>query len=283
MTGSLLTPRLEQVRSGALRYFTDLFGKVGLKEGTEIDPRIKWKPDFHLRSGSLLIAVEVDDNLDPIIFKLAALDIIRSDYPITVYLACPLEVFQADTRQEKVRSLKHNGFGIITVDDAGNAAVQHNAIPLAQHITDDELGKALHGLPQKLRTGFRSAHTVFSTNIVAGLQEAGQIVEALVNCLAEGAIRKKVATKTGLGKTTADILDCLYNLKAFKQDRAALGSARAFAKEFRNVASHPAKSAKAQAEKIRKCKMGFFEAIRSAKGLNDALKRNGYTVSLHLG
>jgi hypothetical protein len=228
----------------------------------------------------LIVAVEVNDVLFPESLKGAAHDIDRYDFPISVYQACSLEVYQKDSRFSKVKLLREHGFGIITVDDAGEALIQVRAEPLAQHIPTDKLGSEIKSLTHRLQVKFRSAHATYQTNVGQGLQEAGQIVEALIGCIATQAESAGTVPSGTSRNATADIIDELYNTGAFHNHRAALGGTRSFVKNYRNVASHPAKTPKQAVDKIRKCRDGFFEALRIARELQALIQGVHYQVRI---
>ncbi|MGH7032409.1 MAG: hypothetical protein ACREFL_01605, partial [Stellaceae bacterium] len=118
------------------------------------------------------------------------------------------------------------------------------------------------------------------TNVGQGLQEAGQIIEALVVCIARQAEARGVVPVGTSGQNTASTIDNLYPTNAFHNHRAALGGVRNFAKTYRNIASHPAESPKQVAAKIRKCKAGFFEALRVAEELQTVIHGLGYHVNI---
>jgi hypothetical protein len=88
-----------------------------------------------------------------------------------------------------------------------------------------------------------------------------------------------VAANTS-SRSTAAIIDELYQTSAFQNHRAALGGARSFAKSYRNVASHPAKTAKEAADKVRKCRTGFLESLKVSGELRAAMQTLGYRVNI---
>lgn len=112
-----------------------------------------------------------------------------------------------------------------------------------------------------------------------GLKQAAKTVEALLSCICTQAETAGVIAAGTSGGTASNIVDVLYN--TFSHYRAALGGARSFLREYRNPPSHPAKSAKAAAEKLRKCKAGFFEALRMASELRSVIQALGYRVIVH--
>jgi hypothetical protein len=99
--------------------------------------------------------------------------------------------------------------------------------------------------------------------------------------LAKGAVKSGLANANLVRQSAADIIDELYPLAAFKDYRATLGGARDFAKEYRNIASHPSRTAKQAIDKIRKCRTGFIDSIRHSKNLCNVLQRMGYATSIH--
>lgn len=282
MTASIFGPQLQLVESAALKFCKDRYGRNGLRVHEEIDSSISWKPTFSLRVGAVTtFAVEVDEILDPVILKLAAHEISKYDKPIAVLLACPLSVYQADPKQKKIAELRRNGIGIITVDDGGTAMLQHSCVPLAQHISEEEISRLCSALPPSIKVAFKSAHATFLSNVGSGLQEAGQIVEAIVKSLGAESAKAGIVTKSSLGGA-AETIDALYISEQLKDHRAALGGARSFAKEFRNTASHPAKTAKEVMDKINKCRLGFLEAIRCSEALIETLRAKGFRLKVHL-
>jgi hypothetical protein len=279
MAFDTLSDRLKIVAKGGLAKCREEWGGNGLKTEASIDDVIGWKPTFYLRPNrALIVAVEVSDVIFPEILKIAAHDIEHYDVPMAIYQACALDIYQKDARLAKVNLLRSHGFGLITVDDSGDAIIQFRAAPYAQHISPERFDVALASLNSRLKVKFRGSYTTYQTNIVQGLQEAAQIIEALVNCIATQAeAAGRVAAGTSR-RDAADIIDILYNTPTFHNYRAALGGARSFFREYRNPPSHPARTPKEAADKIRKCKAGLFEALRMAGELRLIIQRVGYRV-----
>jgi hypothetical protein len=276
--------RLKTIAEKALAYFKSKYGGNGIKTETGIAPEIGWTPTFYLKPSSFrIVAVEVADNLYPQALKIAAHDILRYDgSPISVYQVCSLQVYQGDKNQTNINLLLRHGFGIVTVDDNGNVKPQHKCIPLAQHISEEELRSELSGLSKGLRIMFEQAHSTYLTNEGQGLQQVGQIVEAIITSIAVGAAKKKVITPAQAKGKLADVIDGLYTAQGFKNHRAALGGARDFAKDFRNTASHPPKNAREAAQKIKKCRTGFLDGVGIAKKLYAVAKLKRYKIQVHV-
>jgi hypothetical protein len=278
MAFPLMIQRLQPIADAGLKFFKNQFGGNGLRLGEEIDQSISWRPTFHVRyTRTLIVAAEVDEVLYPASLKIAAHGIMHYDFPVSAYLICPLEVFQSDPRQAQVNQLKKHGFGIITVDDTGLAVRQNACIPLAQHISDEELENHIRPLTSKLKVGFRSAHITFRVDAGQGLQKAGQMIEALVDNITEAAVRSGMTVS---GRDAADKIDSLYGLKDFAHHRAALGGAREFMKKYRNVASHPSKTPRQAVEKLRGCRSGFLDAIAMARNLTDVAKAKHFRLNI---
>jgi hypothetical protein len=280
MSFETFSDRLKIVVNESLALCKANWGGSGLKKEEPIDPKISWRPTFYMKPNRfLIVAVEVNDVLFPEILKIAAHDIERHDYPISVYQACSLEVYQKDRRFTQIRLLREHGFGIITVDDAGSALIQVRAEPLAQYIPSERFDSELKPLTPRLKVKFKDAYATYQTNVGQGLQEAGQIVEELLGSIATQAeAAGAVPSGTCAKISTADKIDDLYSAGAFHNYRAALGGARSFVKTYRNVASHPPRTAKEAVAKIRKCKDGFFEALRIAGELRAVIQQKGYQV-----
>lgn len=275
-----LNPRLRVVAQASYSFCRNRFGQTGAKCDEQIDNDIGWRPTFQMKSGVKLIAVEVEDNLYPEILKIAAHDIGHSKKPIAVYQACSLEAYLLDNKQVRIMQLKKHGFGIITVDDQSNVTIQHKAVPLAQHISEDKFEGELKGLTPKMKVAFREAYSTYVTDPGQGLQAAGQIIEAMVLSLANSAKKKGLAINPA--NAVARVIDDIYANPAFSQYRGAgLGGTRDFVREYRNIASHPANSATNAVTKMRKCQVGFLQAIGLARKLRIIGQRESLPIPIH--
>jgi hypothetical protein len=268
------------------QYCVNRFGKSGLKIEQGIQPNLGWSPTIQIRRTKFeLVAIEVSEDLYPMILKIVAHDIRQEcpDIPVTVYVACPLASYLADVKQTMVRKLKEHGFGLLTVDDTGHVTEQFNAIPLIHHIAENELNDGIKSFPSSIRVKFKGAFEVYKTNSNQGLQEGGQLVEGLIFCLAKES-HKKGWIPSIAGKTAAAVVDSLYeaNHNDLKQARAALGKARYFIKNFRNMASHPPKNAKESAQRIKRCREGFIDSMNTASELCETLKKLKFTAKLYV-
>jgi hypothetical protein len=277
-----LSDRLRIVADSTLSLCRNRYGVNGLKKEEPIDTAIGWKPTFHMRpSRVLMVAVEVSDHIFPQILQIAADDIGHYNYPISIYQACSLDVYQKDAGLKRVSLLRDRGFGLITVDDAGIAQIHLRPSPIGQYISANVLESELKTLTPRLKVAFRDAWATYETNIGQGLQAAGQIIEALVKCISEQAEAAKFVPLNTTRRSTASIIDALYAAPKFKKFRATLGGARSFVRAYRNIASHPATTPQLAAAKIKSCKAGFLEALRLARDLRSAIQELGFHVVIH--
>ncbi len=213
---------MKAIAERVLAHCRQRYGANGLKMELEIASEIAWRPSIQLRPTRFsIVAVEVADNLFPEALKGAAHDISHYDFPISVFQACSLTAYQTDPKQVGVKLLRKHGIGIITVDDDGTVTTQHQCIPLAQHISSEELDTRLSGLNPTLKVKLREAHTTYQTNAGQGLQQAGQIVEALVLSIAKEAAANGVVSPAASRGAVADVIDALYATNTFKNHRAA--------------------------------------------------------------
>src|SRR5262245_3710548 len=125
-----LSPHLQPVANAALRHFTEQYGKAGLQLESSISPVIPWRPTFVLKPAKHhLVAVEVDDAIYPQVLKIAARDLLDAPLPISAYVACPLEAYLADKKQQQVRDLQGHGFGLFTIDSDGGVIKKASCVP----------------------------------------------------------------------------------------------------------------------------------------------------------
>jgi len=263
------------------------FGASGFKTESEISHGLPWRPTIQLKTSQFeVLAVEVSEAIGPAVALLKATksDLLtdHSDKPIVVYVACPLSEYQADPRHAAASGLKSHGFGLLTVDDVGNVIEQIPGIPLIHHVPEPDVLAATKGLPLSVRTKMVRAYDVYRTSSYQGLQDAAQVIEAIVFGFANDAHKKGWISK--VRHDVADVLDDLYfaSEQKIKSQRAAIGSARGFIKYYRNVSSHPPKTVDQAAERIKKCRHGFLTAFEVADVLTKAVRSCGLNVKLML-
>lgn len=263
------------------------FGGNGFKTESEISRGLPWRPTIQLKTSQYeVLAVEVTESIGPAaaLLKATKSDLLaeHSDKPIVVFVACPLAEYQADQRHSAASGLRSHGFGLLTVDDVGTVIEQIPAIPLIHHVPEPDIVAATKGLPVAVRTKMVRAYDVYRTSSYQGLQDAAQVIEAIVFGFANDAMKKGWIPK--VRNDVADVLDDLYfaSEQKIKSQRAAIGSARGFIKYYRNVSSHPPKTSDQAADRIKKCRHGFLTAFQVADAMTKAVRSCGLNVKLML-
>jgi len=283
---NLTPPYLEaDVAIPVAQYLTDKYGKTGFKLQSELDSDLNWRPTIQLKTSRFTtMGVEVSEILYPQLLKGVSHDLVAdfSDTPVVVCVACPLAVYQADSRQAVVSKLKSHGFGIITADDQGNVIEQVKAIPLIHHISEADFLAKIHDLNPTVRVQARQAYDTYRVNSYQGLQDVAQVIEGLIFGFAKGA--RKKGWIASVKSDAAFVLDDLFasSNNKLQSQRAVIGGARSFVKFYRNMSSHPPKTTKDAAKLVKECRGGFFQALQVADQLSTAMRNCQLTIRLHL-
>lgn len=261
------------------------YGKKGFRTEQALHPQLQWRPSVQLKTSEFqILSIEVSELVYPAILKTVSHDLLadHSDKPIVVCVACPFAVYQADARHSQVSNLRAHGFGLFTVDDLGHVIEQVPAIPLIHHISEKDFGERIECLPNQVQVLARRAYGVYRGHSYQGLQDIAQVVEALIFSLAQGA--KKKGWITRLKTDAAVVLDDLYasTERTLINQRAAIGQARGFIRNYRNISSHPPKNTAAAATLIKRCREGFLSAPQVADDLAKAIRACGLTLRLNI-
>lgn len=276
-----LSPRMQLVANKCLQFCRTQFGANSIKNERAISSSIQWTPTFHFCSNNYsIVAVEVSELIYPESLKIGAHEILQANQPIGIYGACHHEIFLRKKEQIKIKTLRNHGFGLLTVDSDGNVTEQFSAVPIHQYISEVNLEEMVRRLTPRLKVAFRSAHRSYRTNISQGLQEAGQIVEAIVISMARSSVSSGVCASSILNRLAAGMIDELYD--QYNDHRAALGAARGFIRQYRNVASHAPRSKKKAMERINLCKTGFIEATSVSNALVNTMRGLHMNVVINL-
>lgn len=265
----LLTPPYlgKMVGMPVVKYLKKKHGTNGLKIEQKFSLKVRWLPTIQIKSSTTeLTLVEISETLYPPILATAYASLINEEAtrPIRVFQACSLDSYQPDKAREAVRSLKDHGYGLMTVDEAGNVDVVFQAAVLIHHIPQMKFEQSVKGLPADVRSPLARAYDLYRTDAKQGLQHAGQVVEALTHLIGSHAEKSGWLNSYKSNITAAKILDALYSAtdKNLVDQRACFGGARQFIKVDRNSSSHPAKSARQARENVASVKEGFENALR---------------------
>ncbi len=277
------SPTRKYVAEHCLNYCKRILGRNGLIVGQEISGTINWVPAFYLKPSPIrMIAVHASARVDLLqALKIAIFDVLRHPIPISIYLAIPLESYQSDNRQEKTFRVLNAGIGIITVTDNGTTVIQNECNPLIQFISQQEIDSKLKGLTPLIKRHMQSAYSTYKHNSDQGLQQACQVVEGLISCIAESCIRKSWLPDP-LPATTFNIITELLTVSQLADQRSALGCASHFMSSYRNPSSHAPRSAKKAYERLNKCRAGFLLSLEVACNLRNLMQIKNIKTSLNI-
>lgn len=236
-----------------------------------ISTAIPWVPTFRFGSSSKgMRAFEVCRTLQPDALLASLPFIIRTPYPISAAIVVPVELTQGSGAHRDIDQLHENSVSVLTIDDSHHL---HNRLvcpPVAQHITSGDWRTSVAGLPPKFRGAFYGVHTTYQTSVVQGVQQAGQIVEAIVNAGVGHAIEIGKLPSNASQRTLARKIDALW--EEFPRHRANLAAARVFASRYRNPSSHPPSSPQGAVKRIMQAKAAMLEAVTTTAELLAFLK-----------
>lgn len=277
---------IEDVAKPLKSHLKTQYGNTGLKVEKEVDPTLSWRPTIQIKTSRFCtLGVEVSDQLYPVILKIAAHDINAGFYkfPVQIAVACPLAVYQNDTRQTDTNKLRKDGVGLFTVDDQGVVVEQFASTAIMHHINEDLFETKIKGLPQAVKVKLRSAYKIYRTNCYQGTQDAGQLIEAIVMGFAQKSHSAGLISSFNKRDTPAIAIDNLYGStnNNLTSQRAAFGGARNYMRYFRNLSSHPPKNTAEAVKLISDCRDGFLQALSVAVQLNTAINSCGLKIRLY--
>lgn len=268
----LRDPNLQQLAAQAMRHCRSENANLGSAQiERAISASVRWVPTFRFGSSAKGIrAYEVCRTLQPDALIASLPHIVREPYPISVGIVVPVELAQGPGTHREIEALHQNGVSVITADDANHF---HNRLvcpPAAQHITPDDWRTLVMGLPPRFRSAFLAAYTTYQASVVQGVQNAGQIVEAVVNAAVAKAISDGVLPATTSRLTMARKIDVLWS--AYPRHRGNLAAARVFADRYRNPSSHPPSSTQSAVSRIMRARAAMQEAVVTTVELLEFLK-----------
>ena len=266
----------EYMASAALNCFKNTCSPKSIKKFQEIDKKINWRPTLFFSAHRFeIIALDVSPSILSPILKQIAYEVIQIHKPISIYCVCPEDSYLNKSNQKKIREARECGFGIISVDDEGNADKKLPCIPLIQQIPNNRFEDLTKSLPIGIKRQFHSAFETYRSNHKGGLTQATEIVEGLVQGLADSAVKKGLLPPI---KSTASfnmIINSLFSAPALKQEEACKGAIHYFRQTYRNMSHHAPKSYKKAYERYSKSKTGFEFSISVASTVCDTSKKIG--------
>ncbi|MCK4620708.1 MAG: hypothetical protein KAT62_00695 [Desulfuromonadales bacterium] len=278
-----MEPSAQFLGKAAQSYFVDqgMAQLSAIKIEQEITKGISWRPTLWFKAaGYTTVAVEISPEAPyPKALKINTSSILYAEIPITVYAACPEEVFVK--AQKEVKELRSHGFGLLTVDAMGVVTKQFGGQPLIQHIPEADFKRETKGLPPSIIRELRDAFELYKNRPTAGIAQVGEIVEAATNCAKKAVIRRGWATEEDMGDSLAKHLNRMLNLTQLDNAKAGIGRMRSYVAEYRNPAHHAPKSQKAAYSRLHECKHGFLEGIKSLQSFTAQLKKS-YNINIRV-
>lgn len=285
MPWSGLEPSAQSLGKAAQSYFVDqgMASLASISIDKEINRSIPWRPTLWFKgAGHTTIALEVSPEIPyPMALKINTAEILHANIPITVYAACPEEIFLKNQSevQKEIQRLRDHGFGLLTIDSEGRVTKQFGGQPLIQYIPEDDFKRETKGLPVSIARELREAFDVYKSKPSAGLANVGETVEAATNCAKKAILKKGWATEADMKTSLAAHLNCMLSLAQLNNAKAGIGRMRSFVNEYRNPSHHAPKSQKAAYERYYGCKHGFLEGIKSLQSFTTQLKKDyGITI-----
>lgn len=276
-----LTPSHGFLREAAQSCFADRYGNPTMHINKPLSARLEWSPALRFTlHRHINVFVEPSDNGPyPRIVSIRYADIMNYPEPIAIYAVCPSGAIATQNGQDQLRRLKAHGMGLVTVDTAGNATILFSAIPIVHVIPEDDFKQRLQGLPRGIiRQRISEAFDDYRTKPVNGVKNLSEIVEGMIRKAGKDAAAKSEISNGVLQSGNAAILDALHT--KYHRARAAIGGARNFYKECRNLAHHWPNSKKASYEKYTACRHHFLGGLQTIHGFRAAMRNVGLTGNL---
>lgn len=257
---------------------------TSFKENEAITPGINWRPTLQITINKYTtIAFEVNEKVFPPIISLSRMEIVNTNQPISVYSVCPEDEYRKNLKD--LKSLKGQGFGLLTIDDTGNITQHANAIPLAQFIPKAKCDDLLKEIPPSIKQRIKTAYDTYNQNPISGLEDITKIVEGIVFNVASKLVTKgdipSFSPKISLSNILANMANVASSNKSdLRGQLPAIGGFQSYVKEFRNPAHHEPKSKKEAKKLLTDCEAGFTEGIRKISVFVTAFKDYGISVRL---
>lgn len=283
-SGNIFFQGDEKLGQAAKSYFSSSFGVRNNKLllNTEIHSKVNWRPYINFWASPHLMVIGEVSSEDPYppILKVTHAEILDVNIPIAIYLICPEEVFLDEKRQGEFRKLQSHGYGLITVDSTGHVNKRFTAIPLIQHISQEQFKEEIKDLPQKARGTLTQTYDTYCQNYVSGFVEITAHVEDLVNLSVRRSINKDYLDSGDINLTVGRVLNKMLTAHPFSPVIPGIAGVRAYIDKYRNTAHHTPQNKRQAYIKYRDCKHGFLEGIKNIISYKESMKKIGISVSL---
>ncbi len=144
-----ITSATDFLRDAARAYLVSNYGNPPMKQDEEVHPELSWRPTLYCSINHHVMVIEASEKVYPGIFRMRRAEMAEVQVPIAVYCICPEEAYLQD--QKEAQNLEKHGFGLFTVNAAGQATKKFAAIPIAQHITENDYNEDVKRLPATVK------------------------------------------------------------------------------------------------------------------------------------
>lgn len=240
-----------------------------------------WNPSFWFSDKVSLTIVEVSEQkILPTIAQLSEGDISHIDVPISVYIACPEELYLDKKSQSDIKKNAKKGYGYLSIAEDGVCTLRNLAVPLIQAHNDKEVEERIKAIPvASARNRSKLAYNKYKNDPKSGLSELAEIVE---DCVIK-ASKKAEAKINGNGDPWVPTDTCKRGineqLKRMQQSpqmnahSAAIGGAQSFYGKVRNKTNHAPRTKLAAAKRTREIKTDFIRGLETVSEFTDAMNK----------
>ena len=263
MSSDGLTPGHCLLREAARACFADRYGNPTMHIDKPLSRQLAWVPALRFTlHGHISVFVEPsDDGPYPRMLAMKYAEVNNYPEPIAIYSVCHEAATQTAAGRKDRKRLRAHGFGLVTVDANGDTEVQFAAIPLVQAIPEPDFKQQIKGLPKGIRQAASEAFEDYRLKPVNGVKTLSELVEGMITKAGRDSASRGGISRADSQKSPADVLDALHANHA--QARAAIGGARMFIKECRNLTHHWPRNKKAAYRKYADCRHHFMDGLRT--------------------
>ena len=242
--------------------------------------QLAWVPALRFTlHGHISVFVEPSDSGPyPRMLAMKYAEVNNYPEPIAIYCICHEAAIETAAGRKDRRLLKAHGFGLVTVDPNGDTEFQFAAIPLVQAIPEPDFKQQIKGLPKGIRQPASEAFEDYRAKPVNGVKTLSELVEGMITKAGRDSASRGGISRADSRRVPADVLDALH--EKYPQARAAIGGARMFIKECRNLTHHWPRNKEAAYRKYAYCRHHFLEGLRTIQAFRKAMKDAGLTGNL---
>lgn len=270
-----LTPGHGFLREAARICFAERYGNPRMHVNKPLSPKLEWVPAlrFSVHKHINVFVEPSDDGPYPRMLAMRSAEVRNYPEPIAIYSVCHDAATTTPSGRADCKRLKAHGFGLVTVDPDGGADIQFPTIPLVQAISEADFKRHLKGLPNGIRQPASEAFEDYQAKPVNGVKTLSELIEGMITKAGKDSATRGGITMAISQSTQADVLDALYNQHG--PARAAIGGARKFIKECRNLSHHWPRNKKDAYQRYSDCRHHFLEGLRTIRSFRQAMKSVG--------